>query len=128
MLDAADEVRAQSVGCAEALDTLHPLRQLFEKDVYLHPGELRAETEMGTAAPERDVRVRGALDVEPERIVEHVFVAIRRDVVEGDLVAVFDRLTAEFEVSRGVAAEVHDRCRPPEDLFGHAGGASVDVA
>ncbi len=53
-------------------------------------GEVRAQAEVLTEA-ERQVRVRAPVDAERERIVEHVFVAVRRREVQRELVAGADR-------------------------------------
>src|SRR5688500_3374646 len=123
VLDAADEVGAQPVGLAEGLEAGYPPRQLLEQHPDLQPGELRAQAEVGPAAAEGDVRVGIAGDVEAERVVEHGLVAVAGDVPEADLLAGADHLPAQLEVPGGVAAEEHDRRRPPQDLLDGA----VDV-
>ena len=61
----------------------HALRHLLEQHVDLHAGEVHAEAVVRTAAAETDVLVRAAPDVELERPVEDVLVAVRGDVVHG---------------------------------------------
>ena len=58
-----------------------------------------------------------AQDVEPLRIIEHVFVAVGGYVGHIDLVALGDVGAAEGHVFGGRAAELHDRRREPEHLF-----------
>src|SRR4051812_21892269 len=100
VLDAADEVRTQAVRCGEALDPLDPAHELLEQHVDLHAGELRAEAEVRPTTAERDVGVRVACDVERERVVPHVLVAVARDVPEADLVAGLDGVLPQLEVLR----------------------------
>ena len=79
-------------GCdvADELERRDPARHLLEQHVDLHAGEVRAEAVVRTAAAEADVLVRVARDVERERVVEHVLVAVRGDVPDADLVAGLD--------------------------------------
>ena len=93
-----DEVGAQAADLAGDLDVVEAVEELLEHHVDLHAGEVGAEAEVRAAAAERDVLVRRARDVERERVVELLLVAVRRDVPEDDLVAVLDLLTAELVV------------------------------
>ena len=92
--------------------------ELLEHDPDLHTGQVGAEAEVRAAAAEADVFVGGAQDVEAERVVEHVFVAVGRDVPDADLVARRHGLAPQHGVPSDVAAEVHDRGRPTHDLLG----------
>ena len=85
MLDPTDEVRAQPVGLARELHVGETRGDLLEDELQLHAREVGAEAEVVAAAAERDLRVGVALDVEREGIVEHVLVAVRRDVPHHDL-------------------------------------------
>ena len=84
-------------------------RHLAEDQPQLHAGQVGAQAVVGAAAAERDVVVRAALDVEAERLVEDLFVAVGRDVPHHDLVAGLDLLAAQLEVAHRGAAEVHHR-------------------
>ena len=73
---------------------------------------------MRPTATEAHVLVRAAEDVELERAVELILVAVRGDVPDADLVAILELLAAQYRVACDVAPEVHDRRRPPHDLVG----------
>ena len=73
---------------------------------------------MRPTATEAHVLVRAAEDVELERAVELILVAVRGDVPDADLVAILELLAAQNRVARDVAPEVHDRRCPPDDLVG----------
>src|SRR5581483_4459953 len=78
VLDAVDEVRPQACGIVDGRDARHALNELLEEHPDLEPGEAGPEAEVRAAPTERDVRVRLARHVEPERLVEDVFVTVRR--------------------------------------------------
>ena len=81
---------------------------------------MRAHAEV-LAEPEREMRVRAAIDTERERVVEHVLVAVRRREVEGHLLPRPDRHTAQLVVRRGSPGEVADRAGPAKDLLDGVG-------
>ena len=120
MLDAVDEVRAEALDVAGELDVGQPVEDLLEHRPDLELGQVGSETEVRAAAAEGDVVVRRAGDVERVRVVEHLFVAVRRDVPEGDLVAGVDRLPAQLEVLRRGPPHVHDRRRVAQHLVDRA--------
>ena len=80
-------------------------------------GQVGAEAEVRAAAAERDVRVRVAGDVEHERVVPHLLVAVGRDVPDDDPVARLDLPAADLGVDGRGAAEVQHRRRPAQDLL-----------
>ena len=92
--------------------------ELLEHHADLQAGEVGAEAEVRAAAAEGDVLVRRAPDVEAERVVEHVLVAVGRDVEDDDLVAFGD---APGRGSRCRAVAVRRKCmhrrRPAEHLL-----------
>src|SRR2546426_6343748 len=98
--DAVDEVRAQATRRAGELDVGQPGEQLLEHDVNLEPGEIRAEAEV-LADAEREMVVGRAPDVEAVGIGEDVFVAVRGDVPEDDLVSFADLPAAHLDVLCG---------------------------
>ena len=84
---------------ARALERRHALRHLLEQHVDLHAGEVHPEAVVRAAAAEADVLVRVAQDVELERAVEDVLVAVRGDVPDRDLVALLQLLAAQLGVA-----------------------------
>src|ERR1051326_3119485 len=106
--DAVDEVRAQPAHRPRQLDVGQPGEQLLEHDVNPEPGEIRAEAEV-LADAERQMVVGRAADIETVGIGEDVFVAVRGDVPEDDLVSFADLPAAHLDVLCGGAAEVHHR-------------------
>ena len=99
----------------------HPGEQLLEHHPRLEPGEARAEAEVRTSGAERDVLVRCATDIEAVRVGELLFVAVRRRVPHGDLVALADRLARELGVGARGATEVDDRRDPAQHLLDRGG-------
>ena len=85
----------------------HAGEQLVEHHRDLEARQAGAEAEVGAEA-ERHVLVGRAGDVEAERIVEHVLVAVGRRVEEHQLVALVDRLAAQLDVARRGAHHVLD--------------------
>ena len=83
---------SRSTGPASSND-VEAREQVAEDRLDLDAREVRAEAEVLTE-PEREVRVRAAVDAERERVVEHVLVAVRRREVQRELVAGADRHAA----------------------------------
>ena len=112
------KLRAQAVGRAEAPRPWWTRLASSSNSTWI---SMRASwaprQKCGPPPPKAMCVVRGAGDVEPERVVEDVLVAVGRDVPEADLVAVLDRLAAELDVPGGVAPEVHHRRGPAQDLL-----------
>ena len=88
MLPLTAELR-RSTGPATSND-VQAREQVPEDRLELDAGEVRAHAEV-LAEPEREVRVRAAVDAERERIVEHLLVAVRRREVQRELIAGADR-------------------------------------
>src|SRR5579863_6385437 len=63
VLHAVDERRLQSLRLPVEVHVGHPIEEVLEHDPDLHSGEVRAETEMRTSAPEGHVVVGTAPDV-----------------------------------------------------------------
>src|SRR3954451_7629786 len=59
------------------LDVGAPRQQLLEHHAHLTSREVRAEAEVHAAAPERDVRVGAAVDVEPVGFRERARITVR---------------------------------------------------
>src|SRR4051794_38308111 len=64
VLQAVDEVGAESLHLAGHLDVGEALQELFEEDLHLQASEVGAQTEVGAATAEGDVLVGGAAHVE----------------------------------------------------------------
>src|SRR6266478_5085370 len=74
-LQAADEGRGHPLRPARELDGFQPRQQLREQGASLYPGQRRAEAVVHAEA-ERQMLVRVAAGVEPERVVEDLLVAV----------------------------------------------------
>ncbi len=72
------------------LERVHAREQMAKDRLDLDPRDVGAHAEV-FAEPEREVGVRATVDLERERIVEHLLVAVRRSEVERDLLAGADR-------------------------------------
>src|SRR5215510_4718497 len=70
VLDAIDEARQQAVGLAYRSYVRHPEQQFAQHNPDLAPGQVGAEAEMRASAAKSYVRVGGAGDVKPQRVVE----------------------------------------------------------
>jgi hypothetical protein len=77
VLDAPDEAGTQAFHRTRQFGERKPLRELTEDNLQLEPREVSPEAEV-LADSERYVQVWIAPDVEIERLVEDLFVAIRR--------------------------------------------------
>src|SRR3954454_10235336 len=126
LLEAVREVRAQAPRRCQQLDPVDPPDQLLDHDRDLEPGEVRAEAEVGAAAPERGVLVALAGQDQPVRLREHLGVAARRREPDHDALALADRRGAQLGVLRGGATEVPDRRGQPDQLV-DAGGVQRRV-
>src|SRR5215813_1826345 len=69
------------------------------------------------------MRVRTAHDVKALRLVEDLFVEVRRAVEQPDSLALLDLLAADRGVCLGRALEGCHRCCPPDDLIGRGSWA-----
>ena len=127
VLDAADEVRQQPLRLTGQLHVGHARDQLGEDELQLHAGQVGAQAEVRTAAAERDVRVRVARDVEDERVVPHLFVAVGGDVPDDDAVTGLDRPAPDLGVDGRGAAEVQHRRAPAQHLLDRVVDAALGV-
>ena len=109
-------VAARPLDRAGQLDLADACAQLVEHDADLEAREVRAEAVVH-AVTEPEVRIRVAVQVEAERIVEHELVAVRGRFPEHDLVAGADGLAEEIEVAGRGAAVVRGGMRPAHDLL-----------
>src|SRR5215467_8247251 len=108
-LIAFDEVRAHAPRLADDLDTLEALQDLLPHHLQLHLGQALADAAMDAEA-ERDVLARTrAIDDEAIRVVDHIGVAVARDVPHDDFFALPDLLAAELDVLLRGAAHMRDR-------------------
>ena len=96
-LHASHQARAQPLDRPRQLDLLDPRQQVAICDFHLHPRQVGAQTEVLSHA-EGQMAVGLAVDPELEGRVEHVLVAVRRRVEEGQGVALADALAANADV------------------------------
>ena len=78
---------------------------------------------MDAGAAEPDVRVGVAQDVEGVRVVEHLFVEVRRPVEHHHPLPGLDGHAGQLDVGDGGALEGRHRGRPADDLVGRRRGA-----
>ena len=94
----------------------------------LHAGQVGAEAEVRRRRRRTRCARSGQRSMSKrERIVEHLLVAVGRDVPDDDLVALLDLLAVDLGVGRGGAAEVEHRRRPAQDLLDRAVERAVGV-
>ena len=89
-----------------------------EHQIDRHPREVGADAVVRAVAAESQVRVGFSHDVERERVVEDVFVEVRRAVEQHQPLTPFDLHATEFRVGEGRPLERGDRRRPADDLVG----------
>src|SRR4026207_2405927 len=99
MLEAAIGNRAEAFDGADRLEGFEPGQQVPEDRLDLGPGDVRAHAEV-LPEPEREVRVRVAVDPECERVLEYVFVPVGRGEVERELFALADGLAPDLCILR----------------------------
>ena len=119
VLDAADEVRAQAsrpspASCHVGHAARGPRSKISRSSMR---ARLAPRQKCGPPPPNAMCSFGRAVDVEAEGVVEHVLVAVGRDVPHHDLVAGLDLLAADLGVGGGGAAEVEHRRRPAQDLL-----------
>src|SRR5437867_5854598 len=96
-LDPPDEARVHAVHRPRELHLVQPRHEALHDLLQLEPGEVRAEAEVDADA-EAVVLVRGAVDAERERVVEHVLVAVGRRVEDAARLALADPRAAHLHV------------------------------
>src|SRR3954470_2682269 len=93
-----DEARIDPLGLADHLDAVEALQHLFPDDLELELGKPHADAAVDAEA-EGEVGARPrAIDDELVRPLEHLLVAVARDVPHHDAVALLDVLAANFSV------------------------------
>src|SRR3954466_2825302 len=97
VLEPADEYRGDVLGFTGEFDRLQPRHKLGEEALDLHPGQRSAETEVHAIA-KCIVLVGVTTDIEPERVVEDLFVAVGRRVGQQYRFSSTDRHTANSGV------------------------------
>ena len=116
VLDAVEPRRAEADGRPRQAHVGQLVGDDVEHHLQLEPGEVGPDAVVGAAGAEGDVRVRGAADVEPPGIVEHLLVEVGRGEVEPDPLALADRLAGDLDVLGGGALEHHGGRGPAQDL------------
>src|SRR5215831_19429584 len=118
-LIAFDEVRAHAPRLADDLDTLEALQDLLPHHLELHLGQALADAAMDAEA-ERDVLAWARpIDDELVRILDHIGVAVARDVPHDHLVALLDLFAAELDILLRRAAHMRDGALPADNLRHH---------
>src|SRR5262249_35136971 len=96
----------------------------------LEPREMRAQADVLPDA-EAQVRVRVAVDAEPERIVKDGLVAVRRGIEEAEVLTRGDRRAVQVDVLGRRPAELDDWAGPADDLLRgwprHAGRITLEL-
>ena len=118
VLDAVDHARPQPLWRGDGREVGEVVGDRVEHQVDRHPGEVGADAVVGTGAAEAHVRVGAPQDVEPERVVEYLFVEIRGPVEQHQPLPLFDLHPTEFGVDQRGSLECRDRRRPADDLVG----------
>ena len=103
-------------GSPVAWNVGQPFEQPTEHHLDLLAGQMRAQAEVGAGRTEPDVGIRGAPHVEGVRVLEHVFVPVRRVVEHDDSVAGHHLLASEDRVLRHRPPHPDDRRGPAHDL------------
>src|SRR5579885_401215 len=116
MLDAGEQVRAQTLHRTSGSHVGHAPQERVEHDAQFDASQVRAETEM-LAVPECDVIVGMALNVEPIRIAEDLFVAVARWIPDDDAVPLANPLATDFHLASRGAHDMRDRRGPTQDFF-----------
>ena len=98
--------------------------ELLEEDAHLEPGQPLAEAQVGSAAAERDVTVRGPARRRTAEVGELGLVVVGGQVPGDDLVAGGDRDTAHLGVDGGRPAEVDLGAGPAQHLLHRRGRAA----
>ncbi len=113
------QVGIADLGFAQA-DIVCAAKQFVEHRTDFGAGQHGAEAVMRSAAAERHMRVLGAADVEGERVVEHLFVAVGRAQHRDHPLALRNGDAVHLHVDlRAARPERHGR-RPPQHLLDRA--------
>ena len=96
---ADDDAGAEARGAGAQADPREALQQHLQRDAGLEARERRAEA-MVDAAPEREVGVRVAPDIEPVRIVERVRIPVARAEQDEDVVAPAQRESVHLAIGK----------------------------
>src|ERR1700739_1563639 len=78
VLEPSDERGGGKLRWSRKLDRCQPRNELTDQPAHLHPRQCRAEAEVHTVA-KRQVLVGLPRNIEAERFVEHLLVAVARD-------------------------------------------------
>ena len=99
------------------LEPLEPGEDGLEHQLRLEAREVRAQAEVRSTGPERDVVVRVPGDVDVVGTLERALVAVRGGVHHQHVVALGDGLAADLGVLGGDPRERHHRGRVTQQLF-----------
>src|ERR1700733_9297994 len=108
-LVAMDEIRVGPLRLIDDLDRLEALQDFLPHDPQLQFGEAQTEAAVNPEA-EGDVVARVVpLDDEIIGVLEHVFVAVAREVPHNAFLALLDRFTGDLGVGQRRAAPMRER-------------------
>ena len=105
-------------GCGNGCQVRNVVGDRVEHQVDGHAGQVGADTVVRAGAAKSEVRVGISQDVERERVVEDLFVEVRRPVEQHQPLALLDLDAADFGVDQRGALERGDGRGPANDLVG----------
>src|ERR1700722_15204449 len=118
-LDAADEAGKNPLRLTYDLDPIEALEHLLPHDFQLQFGKPHADAAVDAEAERQMGAGPGAVDDEVVGILDHLFVAITRDVPHHDAVAFPDGLAAKLGIFKRCAPHMRQRRLPANDLRYH---------
>ena len=116
VLESAHEGGGGQFWLTGQFDGFQPRNEFGVEAVHLHSRQRGTEAEVHPVS-ERDVLIGIAADVEAERLIEDLLVAIAGNVSQIDGFTFGDRHTADGGVLGSGAHELLDRRRPPDHLL-----------
>ena len=103
-------------GCANAIRSGF-VGKSTKHEIDGEPGQVGADTVVGTGAAEADVRVGISQDVESERVVEDGVVEVGRSIGQHNALALLDLHPGKIHIGQCCSLEGCDRRGPPNDLI-----------
>src|SRR5271163_5019038 len=116
VLDPVEPARSQSLRSGQRGEVGHDVGNRIEHQLDGETCEVGPETVVGAGAAETQVRIGISQHIERERVVEYVFVEVRRSVEQRNPLALLDRDVAELDIAKRGALKSRDRRCPADDL------------
>src|SRR6185437_8344718 len=126
--DAEYKIGHQPFRFADHIDAREALEDLFPQDAQLHLGDAIAHAAMNAEAKRNMMAGPVAVDAEFIGPLDHLFVAIARDVPHDDAVALPDLVALELDIAERRAAHMGERRLVADDLRDHVGDQARLVA